>query len=292
MVLSQSHLLSVLQNDILLNSVNLVLSKKYEFDWLVQKQLCYTVVRHCMCIHFDSNTKYQLLMHSFYILLRISFETYIGEQLPEEIFSSAEVSLNFVWDEKNLIYGMLLMQDFPEMFGVGFSNKIGMQLEFLGALSSSLLLFSENIESETQFEKKSKIVSSAFERLAIEVRDTSMRLLSMVFSKVGFLDLAPGRDAGLDREDDKLYQDAVQHHRAVHQPLELRGEEELQGPAARLPQRRGHPGLPQKGPPGLLHEELLRVQRPGRPPVQATRPQGGSVPPAHPGTSRRGWRRT
>jgi hypothetical protein len=176
------------------------MSKKYEFDWHLQKKLCYAVLRHCMCIHFDSHTKYQLFMHSFYILLRISFENYIGEQLPEEIFSSAEVSLNLIWDEKSIIYSILLMQDFSEMFGVGFSNKIGMQLEFLGALCSSLLLFSENIESETQFDRKSKIVSSAFERLAIEVRDTSMKLLSMIFNKVAISKSASRRNAWVGRQ--------------------------------------------------------------------------------------------
>ena len=183
-ILQNKWKLNVLHNDILLNTLNIIILKRYDIDWRLQQDICHSVISHCIYTNFDLNTKHILLLNSFYVLLRLNFDLYLGEQLPEEIFTSAEISLNFTWDKSSLIFGMFMEEWIAEIPGMTSIARISAQVELLVALCSSLLLLTENMSDETDFDKNSKVVMLAFERLSIEVRDTCFKMFSLIFSQV------------------------------------------------------------------------------------------------------------
>lgn len=181
---------TVMENDILLNLSILIVLKSYPcWEWTLELQLAKQIISHCVHEGFDSFTKQILLLNGFYILLRLSFQGYLGEALAPSLLATGPEQLpNFTFGRSSLIYGFLHEGWFSNLFLPGTQSDLTtnlFQLDLLSGLYSSLLLFTENISKETCLDRKSRGVQLALEKISIEVRDFSFKVLSTLFSRQG-----------------------------------------------------------------------------------------------------------
>lgn len=177
----------MLQNDILINLTTLLISKKFEIEWTLVYQFSKCVIRHCVHLNFDSHSKQLLLLNSLYLLVRLSYENYIGEALSEQIYGQKEpTAAIFSFDKGSFIYGFLMEGWFSDLFLTSEAPKTVLQIDLILVMCSSLMLFIENIHQESEFDKKSRVVISVFERISIEARDFSFKILSHLFRQVDF----------------------------------------------------------------------------------------------------------
>lgn len=177
----------VLENDILLNLTTILLQKRYEFEWQPVHIFAKAVIRHCIMERFDTSTRQLLLLNSFYILVSLSFENYLGLVLPDILFNRSDSSSGqdeFQWDANSFIYGFLLESWFHDLFAGEESLDAGLMMDICSCMCSSLLLFIENLGRDSPFDKKSRAATSCLEKIIIEIRDVSFKLMAIVFEKV------------------------------------------------------------------------------------------------------------
>lgn len=144
------------------------------------------VIRHCILEQFDSATRQQLLLNCFYSLVSLSFDNYLGLVLPDLLFNKTEMSHrveDFSWDSNSFIYGFLLESWFHDLFA-GESIDAGLMMDICSCLCSSLLLFLENLGRDSPFDRKSKAATFCIEKISIEIRDVSFKIITLVFGKI------------------------------------------------------------------------------------------------------------
>ena len=176
----------VLENDILLNLTAVLSQKRYESDWQAVHIFSKAVIRHCILEQFDSATRQQLLLNCFYSLVSLSFDNYLGLVLPDLLFNKSESvhkEEDFSWDSNSFIYGFLLESWFHDLFA-GESVDAGLMMDICSCLCSSLLLFVENLGRDSPFDRKSKAATFCVEKIAIEIRDVSFKIITLVFGKI------------------------------------------------------------------------------------------------------------
>lgn len=138
-----------------------------------------------MIEQFDSATKQVLLLNSFYTLIALSFDNYLGLVLPEILFGKSSQSGNesdYSWDSNSFIYGFLLESWFNDMFNSEAVDK-NLLLEICASMSTSLLLFLENMSRDSPFDRKSKAAQGCLEKIFVEVRDVTFKIVTMIFDK-------------------------------------------------------------------------------------------------------------
>ena len=127
-----------------------------------------------------------LLLNSFYILVTLSFENYLGLILPDILFNRTEPAASekdYDWDSNSFIYGFLLESWFYDLFSDERLDYL-LMLDICVCMCSSLLLFMENLGRDSPFDKKSKPAVYSLEKIIIEIRDVSFKIITMLFAKV------------------------------------------------------------------------------------------------------------
>lgn len=154
---------------------------RYEIDWRLTMDLAKFMVMHCVLENFDSHGRQMLMLNSFYILFGLSFDNYAGIVLPALLFgrdpevseaNNPEFLKSFFKEQWLDQYCASDAADGPLLFDVGI------------CMCSSLFLFVENIGRDSPYDKKSKAVALILERMAVEVRDASFKIITLLFEKV------------------------------------------------------------------------------------------------------------
>lgn len=171
----------VLENDILLNLSTIMLMNRYEIQWQHSMSLAKSIIIHCVMENFDSHGRQMMMLNSFYILFTLSFDNYAGIVLPSLLFGREQETTEANNPE-------FILSFFREQWlDIYFSRKFvdgPLLLDLSICMCSSLLMFVENISRDTPYDRKSKAVALILERMAIEVRDSSFNIITMVFEKV------------------------------------------------------------------------------------------------------------
>ena len=78
--------MSMTENDILLNLTTVLTWHHFEVDYEQISLIAKSCIRHCIITNFDIQSKQALLLNSFYLLVKLSFESYSAEALSDLIF--------------------------------------------------------------------------------------------------------------------------------------------------------------------------------------------------------------
>lgn len=129
-----------------------------------------------------------ILNSLFYLLIRLAFTEYLADSLHSVLNEETESKAHsFEWNQGSLLFGLLASPFFGEANIVSPATKKNTIFTVISQMNSGIQLFIENIALETNFDKKSKVVSLALERVCIELRDLQFVLVKKLSSLVSSL---------------------------------------------------------------------------------------------------------
>lgn len=121
----------------------------------------------------------------FYLLIRLAFVEYLADSLHSVLSGESEGAVHsFEWNQGSQIFGLLSSPFFSETGRVSPATKRNILFAIIAEMNSGIQQFVENISLETPFDKKSKVVSLALERVCIELRDLQFVLVRRLSSLV------------------------------------------------------------------------------------------------------------
>lgn len=128
-----------------------------------------------------------ILNSLFYLLIRLAFTEYLADSLHAVLNEDEGNTHSFEWNQGSLLFGLLASPFFGEANKISPATKKNTIFNVISQMNSGIQLFIENIALETSFDKKSKVVSLALERVCIELRDLQFVLVKKLSSLVGSL---------------------------------------------------------------------------------------------------------